>query len=90
MKINEKLIWDYEFSEEERRGEYFRKWYVARVLTRGGMEDIREVGLQVLHDYLPSLFLPKKILNFWNWFFSLPEIKRQYGDFNPPPETFHS
>ena len=44
MKINEKLIWDYKFSEAERRG---------------GIEDIRCVGLDVIHNYLPQVSLQR-------------------------------
>lgn len=89
MKINEKLIWDYDFSQEERQGEFFRKWYLARVLSRGGIADIRSVGLEAIRDSLPQLFLPRKIRLFWEWFFSLPEVQRRYGHPDPPPKKLH-
>jgi hypothetical protein len=90
VEINPKLIWDYDFSQEDLSSEYFREWYIARVLTRGGIQDIRRIGLQTIHDYFPRLFLPKKIRTFWEWFFSLPDIQSQYGHFNPPPGNFYS
>lgn len=89
MKINEKLIWDYEFNAKERQRDPFRRWYLVRVLTHGGIDDIRAVGLKIIHDELPRLFLPKKILGFWQWFFSLPEIKSRYGNLDSPPKNLH-
>lgn len=78
-------MWDYRFSEAERKQEFFRQWYVTRVLTRGGIKDVRGVGLQTVHDDLPRLFLPKKIHAFWEWFFSLPEIRKRYGHLDTLP-----
>lgn len=89
MKINRKLIWDYEFSEEDREREYFRRWYVARVLTQGGIQDIRDVGIRTIHDTLPKLFLPKKIRSFWEWYFSLPETQGRYGNPYPSSQNLH-
>lgn len=37
--INQKLIWDYDFSEADYETEAFKEWYVARVLTMGGIEE---------------------------------------------------
>ena len=89
MRINEKLIWDYEFSEKERQEEFFRRWYITRVLTRGGIRDIRSIGLRTIQDYLPRLFLPRKIRTFWDWFFSLPELRSRYGDLDVPSKAIH-
>lgn len=89
MKINRKLIWDYEFSEKDQERESFRRWYVARVLTQGGIQDIRDVGIKTVHDILPKLFLPKKIRAFWEWYFSPPEIQGRYGNSHPAPQSFH-
>ena len=86
MEINERLIWDYEFTEQDRQGNYFRDWYVARVLSRGTMADIRNVGLQTIHDRLSHIFLPKKIRIFWEWYFSLPEVQICYGRLDAPPK----
>lgn len=69
MRINPYLIWDYTFTEEEQKSEFFKKWYIARVLQRGGAEDIRGIGMEAIHQYLPYLSLPKDIRNFWEWIF---------------------
>lgn len=89
MKINEKLIWDYRFTDEERERESFREWYTARVLTRGTLEDIRGIGLQTIHDYLPRLFLPRKIRRFWEWYFSQSDVESQYGHLDSPTEKLY-
>ena len=69
MNINPHLIWDYHFSEREQESESFKRWYVGRVLQRGGVEDIRSVGLETIHKYLPELSLPNLIKDYWQWFF---------------------
>lgn len=89
MKINERLLWDYSFSEEERQKEPFRRWYVNRVLTRGGIHDIQGIGLKAIHDLFPALHLPPKIRRFWEWFFSLPDTQSRYGHFNAAPKDIH-
>ncbi len=47
----------------------FKKWYVTRVLTRGGATDVRDVGIQTIKKFLPALTLPKTIRDFWEWYF---------------------
>ena len=69
MQINPHLIWDYPIAPEEEQKESFKKWYIARLLQRGGPEDIRAVGLETIHHYLPILNLPSRIRDFWNWYF---------------------
>jgi len=66
--INKKLIWDYDF-EGKYDTEEFKKWYIARVLTRGTAKDIRDIGLETIKRHLPSLNLPEKIRKFWSWWF---------------------
>ena len=67
--INRKLIWDYDFSEADYESEVFKKWYMARVLTRGGIDDIRNMDIQTIKEYLLRVHLPKKIREFWEWYF---------------------
>lgn len=76
MKINRQLVWDYpaDVSPED---EGFRRWYVARVLTRGGIEDIRAMGLETIREYLPGIVLPRRIREFWEWYLRL---KDAHGD----------
>jgi hypothetical protein len=67
--VNQALIWDYEFSPEDIKTDSFRRWYVARVLARGGAEDIRAVGIETIERELPHLNLHPVIRSFWTWYF---------------------
>ncbi len=87
LPINEKLVWDYDIPEDAQTNEAFREWYVKRVLTHGTMSDIRAIGLATIHRYLPYLFLPQDIREFWYWYFAQPQVKEQYGNLNTLPET---
>lgn len=84
--FNKKLIWDYDMPDDAQTNEAFREWYITRVLTHGTAADIRAIGLKTIHAYLPNLFLPKDIQEFWYWYFSQPQIKERYGDITPVPE----
>lgn len=85
IPINEKLVWDYDIPEDAQESETFLRWYVTRVLTHGTAADIRAVGVSTIHDYLPHVFLPREIHDFWSWYFSLPHVKERYGDLDPIP-----
>jgi hypothetical protein len=67
VKVNRRLIWDYP-QDAPPDDEAFRRWYVARVLTRGGIEDVRAVGLETIREYLPRIVIPRHIREFWEWF----------------------
>ncbi len=69
MEINHDLIWDYQFTPEQMQTDSFMKWYVARVLTRGGAADIHNVGVETIRKFLPEITLPKAIREFWDWYF---------------------
>lgn len=90
MQINKDLIWDYSLTEEDLESEPFREWYLARVLMRGGMKDIKQVGLKTIHDYFPRLILPENIREFWTWFFKLPDTERLYGYLDTSSKRFHT
>ena len=77
--INEKLVWDYDIPEDAQENEAFLEWYVARVLSRGRDEDLRALGFQTIHDFLPRLVLPREIREFWEWYFGQPKVKARYG-----------
>ena len=87
IPINEKLVWDYDIPNDAQENEAFREWYVARVLSRGGDEDLRAIGFQMIHDYFPRLVLPREIREFWQWYFSLPKVQAHYGHLDPLPAT---
>jgi hypothetical protein len=87
IPINEKLIWDYDIPADAQENETFRRWYVARVLSRGGDADLRAIGFQTIHDYLPHLVLPREIRDFWEWYFNQPKVRDRYGNLDLLPET---
>ena len=84
LSINPELVWDYELPDDGYQDEAFRRWYVARVLTRGRMEDIRDHGLDTIHAYLPDLVLPTRIRRFWEWYLNLPDVRVRYGSADSP------
>jgi hypothetical protein len=71
MKIDRRFIWDYELFEADLEDSQVRRWYLARVLARGGLADIKAIGLETIREALPSLVLPRKIRDFWNSYFAL-------------------
>lgn len=78
IPVNPALVWDYEIPSEENQTDGFRKWYLARVLTRGNSADLRAIGLETIYLSLPGLNLPTEVRRFWEWYFSLPEVKAHY------------
>lgn len=82
IPVNPALVWDYEIPPEEKQTDAFRRWYLARVLTRGCKADLKTIGLKVVYAYLPRLNLPAEIRRFWEWYFSIPEVKSHYETTN--------
>jgi hypothetical protein len=80
VPIEADLVWDYDIPDAKHQDDAFRRWYIARVLTRGRSEDIRAIGLDTIHLYLRRLVLPAKIRRFWEWYFSLPDVRERYGN----------
>ncbi len=84
MKINKNLLWDYKFTETELETESFKRWYVARVLTSGTFHDLKDLGLGLIRQYLPQIWLPAAIRHFWEWYLGLPHAQPTRRD----PYTF--
>lgn len=84
IPINPDLVWDYDIPSEAEQSEAFRRWYIARVLTRGRAEDLKAISFDTIYSYLPTLNLPTEIRRFWEWYFNLPEVRQRYGDTHPP------
>jgi len=82
--FNKQLIWDYDLPSNAQENETFRRWYLARVLTRGTSTDLREIGFSTIYIYLPVLQLPPAIRSFCDWYFLLSHVKSLYGHINPP------
>lgn len=69
IPVNEKLIWDYDWSEQEYKTEKFFKWYLARVLSNGTAKDLRDIDFKIIKKYLSQLIgVPRFIKNFWHWY----------------------
>jgi hypothetical protein len=87
FKINNELIWDYDFKEGDYETEYFRKWYISRVLVRGSLSDIKNIGFNTIYKYLPEITIPYQVRKFWEWFFNLPDIKKEYESIDRKPSS---
>lgn len=74
IKINEGLLWDYEFSEEQYKTKEFFTWYLSRVLNNGNSNDLKTIPLNIIKKNLQNLNLSKKIRDFWEWFFQRENI----------------
>ncbi len=83
LKINRHLLWNVDLSKVDLSSEAFLRHYVARVLSHGTAEDIRQIGIPLIRKYLPDLALPRAIQWFWEWYFSQPESEARYGCFDP-------
>ena len=70
--INPRLVWDYSLTPELCASEAFERWYTARVLVRGRLDDLKLLGLSRIHRHLPALTLPKNVRIFWEWYLSSP------------------
>ncbi|MBI3195016.1 MAG: hypothetical protein HYZ34_11220 [Ignavibacteriae bacterium] len=82
MLVNKNLLWDYDWKEEQYETEEFKQWYIARVLSRGSTEDVQGVGIGLIKEYLPKIAIPKRIREYWEFVFTLPIIKHQYGEYH--------
>ena len=87
IPVNPDLVWDYDIPAEGEQSEAFRRWYIARVLTRGKAEDLRAIGLQTIYAYWPLVHLPSEIRRFWQWYFNLLDVRARYGDTHAVPTT---
>lgn len=79
MIVNKNLLWDYDWKEEQYESEEFKRWYIARVLSRGTAEDVRNVGIPLIKEYLPKITVPLRIREYWEFVFTLPTIVNKYG-----------
>ena len=69
IPVNEKLIWDYEWSENEYQTEGFFEWYLARVLNNGNSHDLKSIDFEIIREYLPKLNTASSTQQFWNRYF---------------------
>ena len=91
MKIRRRYLWDVEFTADEMRTAEFLKIYVERVLQRGTLADLRDIGLPTIRRLLPELRLPREIRDFWDWYFERhPEIEAAGEDSLAAPRSVSS
>lgn len=71
MQFDPRFIWDYDRTALDPEDEDIQRWYVARVLSRGTLADVRALGIDTIRRTLPSLVLPATIRHFWETYFAL-------------------
>ncbi|MBM4166613.1 MAG: hypothetical protein FJ218_06825 [Ignavibacteria bacterium] len=81
MIVNKNYLWDYDWKEEQYDTEEFKCWYIARVLSRGTMKDIRDIGIPLIREYLPQIHIPRRIREHWEFAFSRPFMIEKYGEY---------
>ncbi len=79
IPVNENLIWDYDWPEEEYKTENFFKWYLARVLSNGTAKDLKNIDFDIIKKYLKELNIPRQIARFWFHYFGIKE-EYKYGN----------
>jgi hypothetical protein len=75
VKINQDLLWDCKPTDAEMATKAFERFYVTRVLSNGTMKDVRDIGLELIRQTLPDLWLPAAIREFWEWYFGWPHAQ---------------
>ena len=81
MKVNRSLIWDYAFSEKDYDTDTFKEWYLARVLSNGSAEDIRNAGgVEAVRQYYLKLHLPLEVERLWSWYLGIPGPRTELYD----------
>ncbi len=76
MHIDPRFVWDYDLSAIDPDDGAFQQWYVARVLRRGGLADVRAIGLETIRRFLPALMLPATTRHFWETYLTLLDQDR--------------
>ena len=89
IPVNEKLIWDYDWKEEDYKTERFFKWYLARVLTYGTAYDLQHIPFEIIKKYLPELNIPRRVAKFWFKYFNMKEDYK-YGNLEQLAKKYSS
>lgn len=69
MKINQNLLWDYEFSPKERKTKKFKQWYLSRVLSHGTSGEVAIFRDSEIRNAAKTASLPSAVKKFWQWYF---------------------
>jgi len=67
MKINKKLLWDYDISDENLDKDDVYMLYVSRVLNNGTISEVREIPIEFIEKHLNDLHLSSRVRKFWEW-----------------------
>jgi len=67
-KLNKKLLWDYDISEEDLKDERVFLFYLSRVLNNGNAADIKELPRDLIQRNINKLCLSRKVRKFWEWY----------------------
>lgn len=68
VKLNKKLLWDYQISEEDLKEERVFIFYLSRLLNNGSFGDISEIPLELIEKYVDKLSLSREVRKFWEWY----------------------
>jgi len=68
LKLNKKLIWDYDIKEEDLEKEVILILYISKILNNGTLKDILEIPFELIEKYLDKLFLSRNVRTFWEWY----------------------
>ncbi len=72
IPVNEKLLWDYDWSETDYKTDKFFKWYLARVLSNGTANDLRKTDFGLIKKYLNRLIgISRSTKCFWMWYLGM-------------------
>lgn len=79
------LLWEYDFKPGDEQTDAFKQAYYSKVLERGTLEDVKEIGVPEIARWLPRLFLSWHVREFWEWYLNTASVKAKYGDLNVRP-----
>lgn len=68
IKLDKRLVWDYQISEEDLKKEDVLIFYLSRLLNHGSFDDISRIPLELIKRYLGRLYLSGRVKKFWKWY----------------------
>jgi hypothetical protein len=76
FNVRRELVWDYPIPSDPERDEAFVALYVGRVLDRGGADDVRALGTELIRKHIDAAPARREVLDFWRWWLE----RSQNGD----------
>lgn len=68
VTFNRTLFWDYQITQKDLENEDVFIFYLSRVLNNGCFQDIAEIPMEVIREYIGKLHLASKVRKFWEWY----------------------